>query len=850
MRTTSVSLLSCFLCYYLIYLSICFSVASAKCFQDEQLLLLQLQNNLTFKLEHSTKLKLWNQSIDCCNWSGVTCDDEGHVIGLDLSGELITGGFDDSSAVFSLQHLQTLRASNTSFFGQFPHSIGNMRHLSVLDFSYCQFNGTLPYSLSNLTELSYLDLSFNNFTGQIPSFDMAKKLRRLDLSHNGLSGAIPSSLFTLPLLQRIQLSHNQFNQLDEFINVSSSILNTLDLSNNDLLGPFPTSIFLLSKLSVLLLSSNEFSGSIHLNKLFKLEHLTTLDLSYSKLSVNVNVTNVVLVSFPNFRILRLASCSLKTFPGFLRNQSKLAFLDLSDNQIQGIVPNWIWKLQNLQSLNISHNLLTHLEGPLHNITSKLSVLDLHLNKFQGPIPVFLENAIYLDYSSNKFSSLIPRDIGNYLSFTVFLSLSNNTLHGNIPTFLCNASYLEVLDLSINNISGTIPSCLMKMSKTLRVLNLRNNSITGPIPDTFPASNALRTLDLHQNKLDGKIPKSLANCIALEVLDLGRNNIADVFPCFLKNISTLRVLVLQKNKLYGNIGCPNTNGIWQMLQVVDLSFNNFSGKIPGKSFTRWKAMISDENKVKSISNQIWFQFQQLGEDIYYQDSVNVKVINEDVQLELVKFFITSTSVDFSFNHFEGSIPEELMNFKSLNALNLSNNALSGKIPSSIGKLRNLESLDLSQNSLSGEIPMQLGSLSFLSSLNLSFNYLVGKIPPRGQLTTFPTSSFVGNVGLLNGNPNGKEVEDLLKGNPNGKEVEDQSQEECNSFSCKIDWNFISVEVGVFFGLGFVYAPLLLSERWKIWYWKLTHKILCCIFPQLQFEYVRNRGQTYTVLRWQH
>ncbi|KAG5099400.1 hypothetical protein JHK82_044452 [Glycine max] len=65
---------------------------------DQQSLLLQLKNNLTFKPEkYSNKLKMRNQSIYCCNWSGVTCDHEGHAIGLDLSGEFITGGFDDSS---------------------------------------------------------------------------------------------------------------------------------------------------------------------------------------------------------------------------------------------------------------------------------------------------------------------------------------------------------------------------------------------------------------------------------------------------------------------------------------------------------------------------------------------------------------------------------------------------------------------------------------------------------------------------------------------------------------------------------------------------------------------------------
>jgi len=149
--------------------------------------------------------------------------------------------------------LQTLRVSDTSFSGAFPYSKGNMRHLSELDLSNCKFNGTLPNSLSNLTELGYLDLSSNSFTGPMSSFSMAKDLTHLDLSHNRLSGeiskyshfeglhnlvsidlrdnsidgSIPSSHFALASPQKIQLSSNQFNKFDEFINVSSSSVHFL-----------------------------------------------------------------------------------------------------------------------------------------------------------------------------------------------------------------------------------------------------------------------------------------------------------------------------------------------------------------------------------------------------------------------------------------------------------------------------------------------------------------------------------------------------------------------------------------------------------------------------------------------
>jgi len=286
----------------------------------------------------------WNISAeDLQHWNIVSC---WHILQHNFQGF-----FPD----FPLGSLQSLRVSSTSFSGAFPHSIGNIRNLSELDLSYCRFNGTLPNSLSNLTQLSYLYLSHNNFTGQIPSshFEGLNNLIYIDLIYNSISGSIPSSLFTLPQLEEIRLSHNQFGQLHELTNMSSSKLNFLDLSSNNLQGSFPTSIYQLSRLSILILSSNKLNGTMYLNKLSELRNLNTLELSYNNLSVDVNVTNADPSYFPSINYLNLASCNLKTFPGFLRNHSRIASLDLSNNHIQGIVPNWIWKLKNIQILNIS-----------------------------------------------------------------------------------------------------------------------------------------------------------------------------------------------------------------------------------------------------------------------------------------------------------------------------------------------------------------------------------------------------------------------------------------------------------------------------------------------------------------
>jgi len=420
-----------------------------------------------------------------------------------------------------------------------------------------------------------------------------------------------------------------------------------------------------------------------------------------------------------------------------------------------------------------------------------------------------------------------------------LDFSRNTFRGSIPASLCNASFLSLLDLSHNNISGTIPSCLFETGGNLEVLNLRKNSLMGPVPSKISGGCSLRTLDLNQNKLDGKIPKYLSNCTSLQVLDLGQNKITDVFPCLLKDISTLLVLVLRENNLYGHIGCPNTNSTWPVLQIVDLAINNFSGKLPQTVFTRWEATVSDENQPAYTVKSIYYPYEFEGEwrKIYYYDSVTVTMKGQ--RRDLVKILSVFISIDFSSNHFEGEIPKQLFDFKELCALNLSNNAFSGQIPPSIRNLKELESLDLSNNSLEGIIPTELASLSFLSFLNLSSNNLVGKIPTGTQLQSFPASSFQGNDGLY-----GPPLTDEFDG------IEPGVLQQHQTLVSTVYWNFLSVELGLIFGHGMIFGPLLFWNQWRIWYWQLINNILCRIFSQLYFEYATKRGQTYTTLRWQH
>jgi len=286
-----------------------------------------------------------------------------------------------------------------------------------------------------------------------------------------------------------------------------------------------------------------------------------------------------------------------------------------------------------------------------------------------------------------------------------------------------------------------------------------------------------------------------------------------FPFFLNNITTLSVLVLRNNKFHGSLECSlsQAKNPWKRIQILDIAFNNFSGKLPDFFFATWERMMNDKDDDES--DFIHIGDRGLTTYSYYQDSMTVS--NKGQQMELVKILKIFTAIDLSSNHFEGPLPNVLMDFKELYVLNFSNNALSGEIPSTIGNLKQLESLDLSNNSFVGKIPMQLANLSFLSYLNLSFNHLVEKIPTGTQLQSFYASSFEGNDGLY-GPP--------LTETPN----KPHPQPTCERLAHSIDWNFLSVELGFVLGLGIIIGPLLIWKKWRVSYWKLVDKILCCIF----------------------
>jgi len=613
---------------------------------------------------------------------------------LDLSDNNIRGELPTSLS--NLQHLIHLDLSFNSFNGQIPDVFGGMTKLEQLSLYSNNLEGQIPSSLFNLTQLVSLLFSSNKLEGPLPNkIPGFQNLINFNLNVNLLNGTIPSSLLSLPSLVSLDLSNNQLS--GRISAISSYSLKNLYLTNNKLQGNIPKSIFNLPNLTGLDLSSNNLSGVVNFQLFSKLTNLELLSLSWNSQLSLIFESNVD-YSFSNLQELELSNVNLIEFHNLQGEFPALFFLDLSNNKLNGTMPNWLLEKNPLKFLNLSQNLFMSIDQWINVNTSN-----------------------------------------GYLSG---LDLSFNFLDGKIPLTVCNISSLEFLNLGHNNLTGIVPQCLAD-SPSLQVLDLHMNSFHGTLPRNFSKDSELVTLNLNDNQLEGHFPKSLSRCKKLEFLNLGSNKIEDNFPNWLQTLQYLKVLVLRENKLHGPIENLKIKHLFPSLIIFDISGNNFSGFLPKAYLKNYEAMKKVTQMVGDSSLQYLDESYELF-DGQYTDSVTVATKGNKMTLvKIPKIFVI---IDLSRNKFEGEIPNAIGELHALKGLNLSHNRLTGHIPKSIGNLSYLESLDLSSNMLTGVIPSELTNLNGLEVLDLSNNHLAGEIPQGKQFNTFLNDSYEGNLEL--------------------------------------------------------------------------------------------------------
>ncbi|GLU02958.1 hypothetical protein SLE2022_201850 [Rubroshorea leprosula] len=565
--------------------------------------------------------KSWNDSIHFCQWEGITCSRRrDRVTILDLESRGLVGSL--SPFVGNLSFLQEIRLSNNNFNGDIPPEIGRLLRLHVLNLSYNSFEGKIPPNLSHCSNLHFLNTDYNSLVGKLP-VELASLFKLIDLSihRNNFTGGIPPFIGNLTSLVALNSADNNFGgSIPDALGRLRS-LRCLRLGANNLFGKIPPSIYNLSMLSNFSISFNRLEGNLPWDIGLTLPHLEWFQIAENHFSGQIpitlsnssklkiaeiqmnNFTGKVIVPFGHLQHLQkqaLFSNHLGSgeademnFITSLVNCSKLKYLNLFDNQLQGRLPKSIANLSNqLGKLHFGlNNLFEDIPSGLGNLVS-LNKLFLYDNQFIGKVPKEigqLEQLYSMDLGGNKLSGEIPYSFGN-LTLLGILGLQDNNLNGSIPSSLRNCQKLERLNLSQNDLSGSIPKELFSISSLSIGLDLSHNHLVGSLPLEVGQLRNLDALDVSDNMLSGEIPNSLSGCTNLEVFRLDRNHFQGRIPESLSSLRGIRELDLSINNLTGKIPQYMAN---LALEHLNLSFNNFEGEMPTKGIFRNASAISVE-----------------------------------------------------------------------------------------------------------------------------------------------------------------------------------------------------------------------------------------------------------------
>ncbi|KAL9235022.1 hypothetical protein vseg_009823 [Gypsophila vaccaria] len=700
------------------------SFVLSQCLAHQKSLLLQLQTGVKYNHSTSTKLATWNRTHDCCTWLGVECNDSnGRVIGLDLSSEAIKRGIDNLSSLFKLKYLQRLNLAYNPVVGHIPSALGNLTSLSYLNLSHTDFSGQVPLEVSQLFKLVVLDISMVAYLpSKTPLYIVNPSLERivrnmsnirelyldgiaiseeagkwgetissclphlrvLSLCGCNLTGGIPDSLARLRFLSVIRLDYNKLSApVPEFLSEFAN-LTVLTLNDCGLTGTFPQTIFEVPSLESLDVQINQdLQGSLPRFVSKKLKMLTITD---------CNFQGLIPPSIGRLGQLETLDLSNNNFsgpiPSFSAAQS-LNFLELSNNSLSGTIPSSIFSTDsNLQFLDLSFN---SLEGPIPESIfqqTNLGVLDLGWNRLNGTLKLLellprLQNLVTLELSHNYLTIDTKSNVSNSsLPFLGYLGLASANIH-DVPEFIRDLPYLWNIDLSNNRIHGSVPTWVWK--NDLYCLNLsRNNFVDLKIPLSVELSN-LQILDLHSNDLKGRLP-SVPTPTSLQYLDLSSNSFfTPISPNFGRSFASAQFISLAENKIHGSI--PKSLCDASILQVLDLSYNNFNGTIPD-------CLIA------------------------MTQSQALAVLN------------------LRGNALHGVIPDKFGESCTLETLNFNMNAIDGRLPRSLANCKGLKVLDLGNNQMTDTFPCHLKSLSSLQVLVLRSNRFYGNVVCARRDTFWP------------------------------------------------------------------------------------------------------------------
>ncbi|TYI44832.1 hypothetical protein ES332_A01G266400v1 [Gossypium tomentosum] len=562
-----------------------------------------------------------NRTIHSTDWTGFS---KLEIIGLGnnkLSGTI-------SPTLLGISSLRTLSLSHNQFNGSIGDFHGKASSLiNTLDLSNNMLQGQFSMFVFELHGLTSLNLSSNNFSGLIPvsAFQNLRNMSALGLSYNRWSiDATTTNISSLsfPTLAELDLASCNLTEFPGFLKNQIKIpdwiwkpvdLARLNLFQNFLVGFERPLKNITSSLEILDLHGNQLQGEIPI-----LSNAAYLD--YSNNNFNSVLPAQIGDSLQYGFFFSLSNNNIQgSIPESICNSKCLEVLDLSNNSLSGPIPQCLFQIsRSLWVLNLRRSNLSGIISDTFSKSCRLQTLNLNQNRLEGKVPKSLVNCKMvklLDIGNNHINDSFPCHLKNIATLRV-LVLRSNKFNGHIDCSGNNSGWpmLHILDLASNNFSGKLHlTCLrtldamqsnpdknqselqylqfealgvylelVKIPILFTSIGISCNNFEGSIPDVIGKFKELHCLNFSHNAFTGPIPSSFGNLQELESLDLSSNSLRSEIPLQLANLNFLSCLNVSNNKLVGPI--PTST---QLLSFSEASFENLLELSFSSYLWRWR-----------------------------------------------------------------------------------------------------------------------------------------------------------------------------------------------------------------------------------------------------------------------
>ena len=452
-----------------------------------------------------------------------------------------------------IRHQRSLSANDDFYDGE---SLLPLRRRSVTlnDFALRQKRRQSIRAISANATVRLIDVSGNN----MKSLDQIAK-------------ASPELLAHLAKVEKLDLSRNQLSHFPVVFCDAMPVLECVNLSRNEF-SVFPYWLIQENKVKILNMSHNKINLTSHPPKSVQSAvMLECLNLSYNGNSCLpewfggcfVALTSLYLVGN---NITRLPDSPLKLW--------RLKTLDLSNNNLKEIPPEFLAECFSLETLVVSNNCLTTLPEVVGASLTNLKTVRLNKNRLgerspkkQFSIPRFLltlPNVKVVDLSSNGLED-IPPPISWSTQQLKELVLADNKIRKLSLVGVEKWAHLERLILNENNLKQ-VPSGIGDLT-SLVSLDLSNNTGITHLPDEMGRLSNLWDLQLFGlKKLD--LDSAILESKAQELIGFLHSKLKNSVPYYRMKLVVVGQAGRGKTELLNQLQDDNATGPHHDIMVRD------------------------------------------------------------------------------------------------------------------------------------------------------------------------------------------------------------------------------------------------------------------------------------------